>query len=41
MKDICYQQYILIRYKTSRDTENHYGYLISLDLANLSHPLWI
>ena len=33
MKDIWHQYYILNRYKRSHDTENHCGYLISLDLA--------
>ena len=33
MKDICHQYYILNRNKRSHDTENHYGYMISLGLA--------
>ena len=33
MKDIWHQYYILNTYKRSHDTENHCGYLISLDLA--------
>ena len=33
MKDIWLQYYILNRYKRSHDTENHCGYLISLDLG--------
>ena len=33
MKDIWHQYYILNRYKRSHDTENHCGYLLSLDLA--------
>ena len=33
MEDICHQQYSLNRKERSHDTENHYGYLIILNLA--------
>ena len=33
MKDIYHQYYMLNRNKRSHDTENHCGYMISLDLA--------